>query len=70
MMRTVRNGLINYLVADDDPLPADLGWWAVLRTRALDEITGEPPLNPLSIASDTRGCVPRVGDDGLCGLVA
>jgi hypothetical protein len=70
MTRTVRNGLIDYLVADDDPLPAGLGWWAVLRTRALDEITGEPPLNPISIVSDTLGCVQRVGDDGLCGLVA
>jgi hypothetical protein len=70
MTRTVRNGLIDYLVADDDPLPADLGWWAVLRTRVVDEITGEPPLNPVSIVSDTRGCLPRVAGDGVCGLVA
>src|SRR2546425_8479774 len=70
MARTLRHGLIDYLVADDDPQPYDARWWAVLRTRVVDELTGEPPLNRIAIRTTTRGCVPRVGDDGLCGLVA
>ena len=41
MRRTVRHGLIDYLVADDDPQAYDARWWAVLRTRAVDELTGE-----------------------------
>jgi len=70
MTRTVRHERTDYRVADDDPLPYDLRWWAVLRTRAVDELTGEPPRNPLSIATTTPGCLPRVAGDGLCGLVA
>ena len=70
MRRTVRNERIDYLVADDDPLPHDLKWWAVLRTRAVDELTGEPPLNPVWLVTETPGCLPRIGGDGLCGLVA
>jgi hypothetical protein len=70
MRRTVRQGLIDYLIADDDPQPYDARWWAVLRTRAVDELTGEPPLNRISIGTTTRGCLPRIADGGLCGLVA
>jgi hypothetical protein len=61
---------MNYLVADDAPLAHDLKWWAVLRTRAVDELTGRPPRGAISLVTGTTGCVPRVGDDGLCGLVA
>ncbi len=70
MTRTVRHERIDYLVADDDPIPHDLRWWAVLRTRAVDELTGAPPLNRVTLATTTPGCVPRVADGGLCGLVA
>ncbi|MCK7495865.1 MAG: hypothetical protein MZW92_36545 [Comamonadaceae bacterium] len=57
-------------IADDDPAPAELGWWAVLRTRVVDEVTGEPPRAVPRLRSDTPRCTPRVGDDGICGLVA
>jgi hypothetical protein len=70
MTRAVRSGLIDYRIADGDPAPADLRWWAVLRTRAVDELTGEPPLNRICVSTTTPGCLPRVGDNGLCGLVA
>lgn len=70
MSRTVRNGPFDYRVADDDPLPRDLAWWAVLRTRAVDELTGEPPRNALTVATSTPGCRPRAREDGVCGLVA
>jgi hypothetical protein len=70
MTRTVRHDRIGYIVADDDPMPHDAKWWAVLRTRAVDELTGEPPLSRITLRTNTPGCLPRVADDGLCGLVA
>ncbi len=57
-------------IADDDPLPPELGWWAVLRTRVVDEITEAPPVNVARILDATPRLLPRVGADGLCGLVA
>ena len=57
-------------IADDDrPLP-ELRWWAVLRTRVIDEITETPPNVPLRLTSDTAACRPRMAPDGVCGLVA
>ncbi|MEO8654583.1 MAG: hypothetical protein ABI409_10715, partial [Ramlibacter sp.] len=57
-------------IADDDrPLP-ELGWWAVLRARVVDEITGAPPNVPMRVATDTAACRPRMAPDGVCGLVA
>jgi hypothetical protein len=57
-------------IADDDrPLP-ELGWWAVLRTRVVDEITEAPPNVPMRVATDTAACRPRMAPDGVCGLVA
>lgn len=69
MTRAVRHDRIDYLVADDDPMPHDAKWWAVLRTRAVDELTSEPPLNRITLSTTTPGCLPRVAGDGLCGLV-
>jgi hypothetical protein len=68
--RTVRSESFDYTIADDDAQPYDARWWAVLRTRAVDELTGEPPLNRVALATTTAGCLPRVGDGGLCGLLA
>ena len=70
MARTVRSEGIDYTIADDDRQPYDARWWAVLRTRAVDELTGEPPLNRIAVSTATPGCLPRVAGDGLCGLVA
>jgi hypothetical protein len=58
-----------WIADDDQPLP-ELGWWAVLRTRVVDEITGAPPKAPLRVATGTARCQPRVATDGMCGLVA
>ncbi len=57
-------------IADDDrPLP-ELGWWAVLRARVVDEITDAPPNATIRLATDTAACRPRIAPDGVCGLVA
>ena len=57
-------------IADDDPAPPELGWWAVLRTRVIDEITEAPPLAAPRIVGATPRFTPRIGSDGLCGLIA
>jgi len=57
-------------LAESDPLPMRLSWWAVLRTRVIDEMTGLPPRAQIRVSSSTPHCLPRVGEWGLCGLVA
>lgn len=54
---------------DDRAAPAQ-GWWAVLRTRVIDEVTQAPPASGLRLSSSTPRCTPRVSADGVCGLVA
>ena len=39
----------DWTVTDDDPLPRQLATWAVLRTRAIDELTGQPPRVPVRV---------------------
>ncbi|MDM0109619.1 hypothetical protein QTH97_32190 [Variovorax sp. J22R24] len=57
-------------IADDDPAAPELGWWAVLRTRVVDEVTEAPPHVVPRLRSDTPRCTPRISDDGVCGLIA
>jgi hypothetical protein len=68
--RTVTVAEQSVWIADDDPPLPELGWWAVLRTRVVDEITEQPPHVPPRISSATPRLLPRVSDDGVCGLVA
>jgi hypothetical protein len=76
---TVIDGVRSWTVADDDPMPRELGAWAVLRTRAIDELTGEPPRVALRVVTpleDTaapqarvlRRLVSRSIEGGICGL--
>jgi hypothetical protein len=58
------------IVANDDPVPAELRTWAVLRTRVVDELTHKPPPVPITLTTSMRGARPRVTDGGICGLVA
>jgi len=68
--RTVIHGAVTYTIAPDDPVSGDLLQWAVLRTRALDELTLAAPRVPITLTSTLRSARARVGDDGFCGLVA
>jgi hypothetical protein len=68
--RTVEDAGTRYTIADDDPAAPDLLAWAVLRARAIDELTQAPPHVPVTLTSDLRGSRPRVADGGVCGLVA
>jgi hypothetical protein len=67
--RLVTHGGADYLVNEDDALPPACGWWALIRARVVDEITGEPPRAPLTVSTTTANCTPRVDGDGNCGLV-
>lgn len=61
---------LHYIVADDGPAPPDLPFRAVLRARAIDELTLAPPRAPLSLSSNLRQALARIGDGGYLGLVA
>lgn len=68
--RVVTVGSMNVTINADDPTAPELCNWAVLRTRALDELTEAPPRVPIAIVGDVPACVPRVAGDGICGFVA
>lgn len=68
--RTVTASGRQYRIADDDALRPEQLWWAVLRTRVVDELTGKPPRSGIRITTTTPRCVPRVGADGIVGLAA
>jgi hypothetical protein len=81
MRRTVTHAGIAYTIADDDPTPRALNQWAVVRTRAIDELTGEPPRRrirvvtplehtPAAQATVLRKTTSRAIEGGICGLVA
>jgi hypothetical protein len=53
----------------DDPQPLGQRFWAVVRAKVIDELTGQPPLSAITIESDALHLVPRVASDGLVGLV-
>jgi len=62
-------------IADDDPLAPPQRTWAVLRTRVIDELTGEPPRVAVKVRTDpdaplSRHLLPRAVEGGLCGLAA
>jgi len=58
-----------YIISPDDAAPLAAHFWAVVRARVLDELTGVPPRGDLSIQSEYPGLMPRVATDGLLGLV-
>lgn len=79
--RTVTEAGIDYTIADDDPTPRELWNWAVVRTRAVDELTGQAPRvrvrvvtpfadTPAPQARVLRKTVSRFVEGGICGLAA
>ena len=58
-----------YLFSPDDQPPLGQRFWAIVRARVIDELTGQPPLSAIIIESDALHLVPRVASDGLVGLV-
>ena len=68
--RAVDHGGMHYVIADGDAAQADLLPHAVLQTRVVDELTLAPPVAPVRLTSTLRRARARVGDGGVCGLVA
>src|SRR5688572_32148129 len=68
--RTVTAAGREYIISDDDSARPEQLWWAVLRTRVVDEISGRAPAGGVRITTSTPLCVPRVGADGIVGLAA
>lgn len=58
-----------YVFSSDDQPPLGQRFWAIVRARVIDELTGQPPTSAITIESDTLSVVPRVANDGLVGLV-
>jgi hypothetical protein len=58
-----------YVFSPDDPQPLGQRFWAIVRARVIDELTGQPPLSAITIESDALHIVPRMASDGLVGLV-
>lgn len=74
--RTVMLDSQALVIADEDALAPRLWQWAVLRTRAVDELTGQPPRVPVRVVARPADSplvarmTPRAVEGGLCGLAA
>src|SRR2546427_4273720 len=67
--RIVQDHQRNYLFSADDPAPLGSRFWAVVKLRVIDELTGTPPRGPVTLRAQERGLTPRVSSDGLIGVV-
>ncbi|MET0647645.1 MAG: hypothetical protein ABW208_13595 [Pyrinomonadaceae bacterium] len=57
------------LFAPDTEPPLARRTWALVRGRAVDELTGRPPRGAVTVEADAAGMTPRTATDGLFGLV-
>jgi hypothetical protein len=67
--RTIEANDRIYVYLPDDAIPRAARFWALIRARVIDELTGEPPLTPITLESDLEYTFPRSSDGGLIGLV-
>lgn len=58
-----------YVFSPDDRPSVGQRLWALVRARVIDELTGQPPFNTISLDSDAHPTTARVASDGLVGLV-
>jgi hypothetical protein len=67
--RTVQLGNRFILFSPDDPVPLVNRIQAVAKVRVTDELTGTAPDGRITLEVKERGFLPRVGGDGLGGLI-
>jgi hypothetical protein len=67
--RVVEVGRLRHTVAMEDPVPFGRSFWAVVRGRAIDELTGAAPRVPVRITTRAPGLTPRSAEGGLVGLL-
>jgi hypothetical protein len=59
-----------YLYTPDPPAHEADRWRSVCRARVVDEITREPIAQGIGVSSERPDLMPRIGSDGLVGLIA
>jgi hypothetical protein len=59
---------ITYTIAPEVEVPLGERTWALVEAEVVDELTGQPPIAPLTIESTNLGVFPRVAEDGIVGL--
>ena len=57
------------LFSPDDPIALMDRWQALVNVRVIDEMTGQAPLNKVSLDVKEPGLIPRVASDGVGGVV-
>ena len=67
--RIVNVGSETVLFSSDGQPPLAERNWALVRARAVDELTGEPPLTRMIVETDRTDITPRAAAGGLVGLV-
>ena len=66
--RTLEVGALRHTISvEAPPVPGDAPW-AVVQARGVDELTGEPPLVPVRMSTETEGLSPRSAAGGLAAL--
>ena len=68
MTRTVVSTSNRAYTIAPDKVPLSKRNWGLLSMRAIDELTGRPPLVPVSLESDLPFSTPRTLPDGIVGL--
>ena len=58
-----------YSISPDDQPPLGLRRWALVQGRVVDELTGRPPVTPITLDSDAHSTTAHLSSAGLVGLV-
>jgi hypothetical protein len=66
--RVLDSGRLRYTVSLEDAAPPANAAWAVVQARGIDELTGEPPLVPVSMRTELANFSPRTAAGGLAAL--
>lgn len=69
MRRLVQANSRTYQFSPDKPVPLGGRTCAIAKLRVTDELTGAAPDGKIMIQTRKRGLVPRVGSDGIAGLI-
>lgn len=66
--RVLEVGRLRYTVSLEEPAAAANAAWAVVQARGIDELTGEPPLVPVWMSTETENLSLRSAPGGLAAL--
>jgi len=66
--RAVEANNLSYNFSPDDQPAFGNRVWALISAWVVDEMTGQPAAEPITVETDLRSVLPRVASDGLVGL--